>query len=200
MFLHSYRNSILLMLPLLLGSLLVARPAYSIPATLEEGQQLIGKICADFGIEFCAYVPQADEKDAKKPLRLTATERQILTRLVEQQEALERRGRDLDRRETQLQALQEDVQRQIVQLERIQLDIEQSIETKKAQDIEQLEKAVSFYTRMDPTAAALSIANLDQKTAVNILMRMKDKQASAVLESMTAERSSELIDSIARKR
>ena len=200
MFLHSYRNSILLMLPLLLGSLLVARPAYSIPATLEEGQQLIGKICADFGIEFCAYVPQEDEADAKKPLRLTATERQILTRLVEQQEALEKRGRDLDRRETQLQALQEDVQRQIVQLERIQLDIEQSIETKKAQDIEQLEKAVSFYTRMDPTAAALSIANLDQKTAVNILMRMKDKQASAVLESMTAERSSELIDSIARKR
>ena len=200
MFLYSYRISLRLMLPLLLGSILVARPAYSIPTTLEEGQQLIGKICAEFGIEFCAYVPQEDEADAKKPLRLTATERQILTRLVEQQKALERRGRDLDRRETQLQALQEDVQRQIVQLERIQLDIEQSIETKKAQDIEQLEKAVSFYTRMDPTAAALSIANLDQKTAVNILMRMKDKQASAVLESMTAERSSELIDSIARKR
>ena len=200
MFLYSYRISLRLMLPLLLGSILVARPAYSIPTTLEEGQQLIGKICAEFGIEFCAYVPQEDEADAKKPLRLTATERQILTRLVEQQEALERRGRDLDRRETQLQALQEDVQRQIVQLERIQLDIEQSIETKKAQDIEQLEKAVSFYTRMDPTAAALSIAKLDQKTAVNILMRMKDKQASAVLESMTAERSSELIDSIARKR
>ena len=200
MFLYSYRISLRLMLPLLLGSILVARPAYSIPTTLEEGQQLIGKICADFGIEFCAYVPQEDEADAKKPLRLTATERQILTRLVEQQEALERRGRDLDRRETQLQSLQEDVQRQIVQLERIQLDIEQSIETKKAQDIEQLEKAVSFYTRMDPGAAALSIANLDQKTAVNILMRMKDKQASAVLESMTAERSSELIDSIARKR
>jgi flagellar motility protein MotE (MotC chaperone) len=200
MFLHSYRNSILLMLPLLLGSLLVARPAYSIPSTVQEGQQLIGELCAEFGIEFCAYVPQADEKDAKKPLRLTATERQVLTRLVEQQETLERKGRDLDRRETQLQALQEDVQRQIVQLERIQQDIEQSIETKKAQDIEQLEKAVSFYTRMDPGAAALSIANLDQKTAVNILMRMKDKQASAVLESMTAERSSELIDSIARKR
>ena len=200
MFLYSNRISLRLMLPLLLGSILVARPAYSIPTTLEEGQQLIGKICADFGIEFCAYVPQEDEADAKKPLRLTATERQILTRLVEQQETLERRGRDLDRRETQLQALQEDVQRQIVQLERIQLDIEQSIETKKAQDIEQLEKAVSFYTRMDPGAAALSIANLDQKTAVNILMRMKDKQASAVLESMTAERSSELIDSIARKR
>ena len=200
MFHYSHRISLPLVMPLLLGSLLMARPAYSIPTTLKEGQQWIGKLCADFGIEFCAYVSQEDEADAKKPLRLTATERQVLTRLVEQQENLERRGRDLDRRETQLQALQEDVQRQIVQLERIQQDIEQSIETKKAQDIEQLEKAVSFYTRMDPAAAASSIANLDQKTAVNILMRMKDKQASAVLESMTAERSSELIDSIARKR
>lgn len=200
MFHYSQRISLPLVMPLLLGSLLMARPAYSIPTTLEEGQQWIGKLCSDFGIEFCAYVPQENDADAKKPLRLTATERQVLTRLVEQQENLERRGRDLDRRETQLQALQEDVQRQIVQLERIQQDIEQSIETKKAQDIEQLEKAVSFYTRMDPAAAAQSIANLDQKTAVNILMRMKDKQASAVLESMTAERSSELIDAIARKR
>ena len=132
------------MLPLLLGSMLVARPAYSIPTTLEEGQQLIGKICADFGIEFCAYVPQEDEADAKKPLRLTATERQILTRLVEQQEALQRRDRDLDRRETQLQALQEDVQRQIVQLERIQLDIEQSIETKKLKILSSLRKLSPF--------------------------------------------------------
>ncbi len=105
MFLYSHRISLPLVMPLLLGSLLVARPAYSIPTTLEEGQQWIGELCADFGIDFCAYVPQEDEADAKKPLRLTATERQVLTRLVEQQKNLERRGRDLDRRETQLQAL-----------------------------------------------------------------------------------------------
>ena len=65
MFLYSYRISLRLMLPLLLGSILVARPAYSIPTTLKEGQQLIGKICADYGIEFCAYVPQEDKADAK---------------------------------------------------------------------------------------------------------------------------------------
>jgi flagellar motility protein MotE (MotC chaperone) len=200
MFFYLYRRSLSLALPVLLGFLLVARPAYSIPMTVKEGQQWIGEICSDFGIAFCSYIPEEDKADAKRPLRLTATERQVLTRLAEQQQVLEKRGRALDRRETQMQALQEDVQRQIVQLERVQQDIEQSIETKKAQDIEQLEKAVSFYTRMDPGAAALSITNLDQKTAVNILMRMKDKQASAVLESMTAERSSDLIDAIARKR
>jgi flagellar motility protein MotE (MotC chaperone) len=200
MFFYLYRRSLSLALPVLLGFLLVARPAYSIPMTVKEGQQWIGEICSDLGIAFCSYIPEEDKEGAKRPLRLTATERQVLTRLAEQQQVLEKRGRDLDRRETQMQALQEDVQRQIVQLERVQQDIEQSIETKKAQDIEQLEKAVSFYTRMDPGAAALSITNLDQKTAVNILMRMKDKQASAVLESMTAERSSDLIDAIARKR
>lgn len=188
------------MWPLLLGCLLLARPAYSIPTTLEEGQQLIGQLCADLGLEFCAYVPPTAENEARRPLRLTATERQVLTRLVEQQDQLEERSRNLDRRETQMKALQEDVQRQIVQLERLQREIEDAIESKKAQDIEQLEKAVSFYARMDAVAAAQSIANLDQKTAVSILMRMKDKQASAVLASMSAERSAELIDAIARKR
>ena len=86
---YSHRVFLPLMMPLLLCSLLLARPAYSIPTTLEEGQQWIGELCADYGIEFCAFVPQEDEADAKKPLRLTATERQILTRLVEPQENLE---------------------------------------------------------------------------------------------------------------
>lgn len=183
-----------------LSSLLMARPAYSIPTSVEEGKQLVGEVCADLGLDFCAFTPPDPAAEANKPLQLTATERQVLTRLLDQQQELQDRSQNLDRRETQLKALQEDVQRQIVQLERLQTEIEQSIEAKKAQDVEQLEKAVSFYARMDPVAAAQSIANLDQKTAVNILLLMKDKQASAVLSSMTAERSAELIAEIARKR
>ena len=52
---------------------------------------------------------------------------------------------------------------------------------------------------MDAVTAAQSISNLDRKIAVNILKQMKEKQASLVLSSMTAEESASLIKDITRK-
>ena len=95
--------------------LLYARPAYSIPSSLEEIQQTFGGLCYEYGLEFCASPPNSEEVDKRK--QLTETEKQIITRLSRQQSRLQDREMDLDRREQQLKALHEDVQRQISQLE-----------------------------------------------------------------------------------
>ena len=68
------------------------------------------------------------------------------------------------------------------------------------QDDAQLQQAVSFYEKMDPAAAAQSIANLDKKIAVSILMKLKVKQASLVLANMGAAQSADLIAEIAKKK
>ena len=41
---------------------MMARPAYSIPTSIEELKKSIGSICADYGIDFCAV----DEEEVKK--------------------------------------------------------------------------------------------------------------------------------------
>ena len=183
---------------LLFGFVMMARPAYSIPTTIDEIKQTVGSLCADYGLEFCALEPEA-EKKAKKAHKFTESEKKILTRLAEQQERLRLRAIELDRREGQLKTLQEDIQRQITRLEKLQLEIERNIEKKKTQDNKQLEKAVALYSKMDAVTAAQSISKLDRTIAVNILKHMKEKQASLVLSSMTAEESASLIKDITRK-
>jgi len=183
---------------LLFGFVIMARPAYSIPTTIDEIKQSVGSLCADYGLEFCA-VEQDAVKKVKKTHEFTESEKKVLTKLAEKQERLRLREKELDRREGQLKTLQEDIQRQVTQLEKLQQDIERNIDKKKTQDNKHLEKAVALYSKMDAATAASSISKLDRIIAVNILKKMKEKQASLVLSSMRAEESASLIKDITRK-
>jgi len=176
-----------------------ARPAYSIPTSLDDLSESVKALCRDYGLEFCAGPPKDSAGDAPKKREFTETEKQILSRLVEQSEQIKQRETDLSRREAQFKALQEDIQRQISQLEKLQREIERDISKKKSQDQAKLDKAVSFYAKMDAATAAQSIAKLDQSTAVRILIRMKDKQAAEVLGNMGPDKSAELIAEITNK-
>ena len=178
---------------------MLARPAYSIPTSIEELKKSIGSICADYGIDFCA-VEEEEEDKKKKPRKFTETEQKILTRLADQQKLLSTRSLELDRRENKLKSLQEDIQRQVTQLEKLQQEIERDIEKKKNQDDSQLEKAVALYSKMDAATAAQSITKLDRRIAINILKQMKEKQASLVLASMGATESANLIAEMTTKK
>jgi len=184
---------------LLLAFVMIARPAYSIPTTIGEIKQAFGALCADYGLEFCASERDTIKK-TKKPRKFTESEKKILTRLSEQQSRLRLRALELDRREGQLKTLQEDIQRQVSQLEKLQREIEKDIHKKKNQDNAQILKAVALYSKMDPAIAAQSLAKLDRIIAVNILKQMKEKQASLVLSSMSAEESASIFEEITRKK
>ena len=177
---------------------MMARPAYSIPTSIEELKKSIGLICTDYDIDFCSV--EAEVKKEKKPRKFTETEQKILTRLAEQQKLLSTRSLELDRRENKLKSLQEDIQRQVTQLEKLQQEIERDIEKKKNQDDSQLEKAVALYSKMDAATAAQSITKLDRGIAVKILKQMKEKQASLVLASMGAKESANLIAEMTTKK
>lgn len=184
---------------LFFGIIMLARPAYSIPTSIDELKQSFGALCADYGLDFCAV--EADvQKKAKKPRKFTETEKKILTRLAEQQDRLRMRSVELDRREGQLKTLQEDIQRQVSQLEKLQREIEKDIVKKKTQDDAQLIKAVALYSKMDAATAAQSLGKLERKIAVNILKQMKEKQASLILSSMGAAESASMIEEITRKK
>ncbi len=178
---------------------MLSRPAYSIPTTIDELKKSFGEICSDLGIDFCAVDPELIEKK-KKQRKFTEAEKDILTRLSDQKERLRLRSLELDRREEQLKMFQEDIQRQVTQLEKLQKQIEDNIDKKKTQDNEQLTKAVALYSKMDSVVAAQSLAKLDRKIAVDILKQMKEKQASLILTNMGADASASMIEEITRKK
>ena len=106
------------------------RPAYSIPSSLEEFQQMFGNLCYEYGLDFCASPPKSEEEGNKRK-EFTETEKQILTRLSRQQSRMQEREMDMDRREQQLKALQEDVQRQISQLENFSRKLKETLKARK---------------------------------------------------------------------
>ena len=42
------------------------RPAYSIPSSLEEFQQMFGNLCYEYGLDFCASPPKSEEEGNKR--------------------------------------------------------------------------------------------------------------------------------------
>ena len=52
------------------------RPAYSIPSSLEEFQQMFGNLCYEYGLDFCASPPKSEEEGNKRK-EFTETEKQI---------------------------------------------------------------------------------------------------------------------------
>lgn len=173
----------------------LAYAALPLPAFIEN-------FCKNQGIDLCAGEPPAEEQQQKvepKKRTFTESEKEVLTRLLEKEKQLKARQIALDRRERQMKSLEEDLQGQIAQLEKLQQEVEKDIDRKKVQDREQLNKAVEFYNKMEPAKAAASIGQLNTKIAVQILLKIKEKTASAILAEMEAERSARLIEEIARK-
>ena len=187
--------SIILMFIIVLMS---ARPAYSIPTTIDELKRTLGEICSDFGIDFCKEDSKV-QKNKKNQRKFTESEKDILVRLSEQKEKLRLRSLELDRREKQLKMFQDDIQKQVSQLEKLQKQIEENIDNKKSQDNEQLTKAVALYSKMNAEVAAKSLEKLDRKIAVDILKQMKEKQASLILSNMGADISASMIEEITKK-
>ena len=130
---------------------------------------------------------------------LTDTERQILLSLNERKRQLDQRDLLLNQREEQLRALRDNIQRQVKELKRLQEKIEASMEAKKSQDAENLNKVVGLYNGMDPKKSAGKFATLEPKVAVQILLGMNQRKAAAVLEELPPDVAKRITEQIVSK-
>jgi flagellar motility protein MotE (MotC chaperone) len=130
---------------------------------------------------------------------LTDTERQILLNLMERKRQLDERDTLLNQREEQLRALRDNIQQQVAELKKLQSQIEASMDAKKAQDAENLQKVVNLYNGMDPIKAAEKLATLDAKVAVEIVMGMNQRKAAQVLQNLPADKAKQITEAIVAK-
>jgi flagellar motility protein MotE (MotC chaperone) len=138
-------------------------------------------------------------REAPKREALTDTERQILLSLMERKRQLDERDTLLNQREEQLRALRDNIQQQVAELKRLQTEIEASMDAKKAQDAENLQKVVNLYNGMDPTRAAEKLGSLEPRIAVQILMGMNQRKAAQLLQELPADKAKRITESIVSK-
>jgi len=114
---------------------------------------------------------------------------------VSHYEKLKQRKEDLDRRERELSELEEELQKQkveldkrIVQLEEMRNQIAQVLKDRVEMDQEKVTKLVDLYSNMKPKQAADVIATINEDLAVEVLAKMKKKNAAEIMNLLPADK------------
>ncbi|MGE0526196.1 MAG: MotE family protein [Bdellovibrionales bacterium] len=108
---------------------------------------------------------------------------------------LKQRKEELDMREKELTQLEEELQRQkveldrrIQQLEEMRSQIAQTLQTRVEVDQEKVNKLVDLYSNMKPKQAADVIGSINEDLAVEVLAKMKKKNAAEIMNLLPPEK------------
>jgi flagellar motility protein MotE (MotC chaperone) len=156
-----------------------------------------------------AAAPQAPAAQAAaKPAEAVASsipeyseaEIAVLQGLSSRREELERRGGELDQREALLKAAEQRIEAKVKELKQLQGTMEALI--RKYDDEEETRKKslVKIFETMKPAEAARIFEQMDLPILLDIIERMKERNAAPVLAQMHPARAKQVTAEIARRR
>lgn len=107
-------------------------------------------------------------------------------------EALERKQVDLDRREQELNTLENRVTEKLQEMQLLEGRIQAMIKDAQGVQDEKLRHLVDVYSNMKAKQAGQVLETLDERTAVRILAAMRGRQAGEILNNLTPEKAARL--------
>lgn len=117
---------------------------------------------------------------------------------------LDSKKKELDQREVELNKLEEELQKQKVVLENKMKELDQIREKISTQlsnqvqmDEEKVAKLVEFYSSMKPANAAKILSTINEDLAVEVLGKMKKKEAAEILNLLEPDKSQKLSEKYA---
>lgn len=135
----------------------------------------------------------------KDPGSLTQTEIELLQKLAARREAIEKRERELDMRETLAKAAEARLVAKAAELDQVQKKIEDLIALHDQKQSEKLDSLVSIYEKMKPQDAARILEGLDMDILIDVLGRMKVLRSAPILAKMDPERAREVTAKLAER-
>lgn len=138
-----------------------------------------------------AVDPKAAEKateKAKSTTELSESEINHLKKLVQRKEQLDAREAELGRLETELATQKEELEKKLKTMDETRMGISTMLQERTTQDEAKVETLVQVYSTMKPAQAAKVLETLDEDLAVEIVGRMKKKNAAEVLNLMKPEK------------
>ena len=127
-------------------------------------------------------------------------ELQLLQDLRKRRQQLDERERDLDQRADLLRSAQMKLEAKLDQLSSLQKQLEQLEQQRQARDGENWTGLVKMYEDMKPKDAAAIFDALDMHVLLEVLDRMEDRKAAAILADMLPERARIVTQMLAQKR
>lgn len=106
----------------------------------------------------------------------------------------------LSRQKKTLGEIEVQIKARLAALEAKETEVSARIERLEAFEKKTDETLIAFYAGMKPDAAAAQLSELDDDIAAGVLLKLKTKASSAILNEMQAERGAALIRRIGRLR
>lgn len=120
-----------------------------------------------------------------------------LSKLNERKKELDEREEELARAEQELQTQKVELDKRLKDLEDVRRGISSVLEEKVKGDDKKIDTLVQMYSDMKPPAAAKVIETMDEDLAVDILGRMKKKNAADIMSLLKADKAQVLTEKFA---
>lgn len=128
------------------------------------------------------------EKAAAKPAEAVAEEVNHLSKLNDRKKELDAREEELSRQEVEIAKQKEDLERRLKELEDMRSKISEMLADRVKADDTKVETLVQMYSNMKATQAAKVFETMDENLAVEIIGRMKKKNAADIMNLLKPEK------------
>ncbi|MFY8105356.1 MAG: MotE family protein [Elstera sp.] len=142
--------------------------------------------------EVAAATTPATAELPRDPTRFTQGEIDLLQKLSERREALDKRERELEQREAMLRAAEKRFDEKVSELEGLKTQLRSLVDQRSKDEEERLRSLVRIYETMKPKEAAQILEKLDLDVVVGVIGRMKENKLAPILASMTPDRAKTL--------
>ncbi len=159
------------------------KPAAKAPAA-GEGKE--GEKPAEAGAAATDKDKKPEEPVAKKDY--SEDEINHFAKLNERKRELDAREEELNRLEQEIQAQKGELEKRLADLENTRKNISTVLDEKVQADDKKIDNLVQMYSSMKPQQAAKAFEEMDENLAIEILGRMKKKNAAEVMNLVKAEK------------
>jgi flagellar motility protein MotE (MotC chaperone) len=129
---------------------------------------------------------------AKEEEDTSPAEMEVLKQLSNRRDQLDKRARDLDRREELMKVGEQRVDQKIKEMQSLRLQLQAMVDQIGGAQQTQLENLVKIYETMKPTDAAKIFETLDMPVLLGVIQRMKPKSTAPIMAAMQPEKAKEV--------
>lgn len=126
-------------------------------------------------------------------------ERAVLERLQDRRQQLDARVRDMEMRESLLQAAEKRLEARLAELKAVEARINAVVQQRDEDELKRFKGIVTMYENMKPKEAARIFERLDLKILVDVSTQMKPATMSAILAQMSPEAAERLTVELASR-
>ncbi|MBL8697283.1 MAG: hypothetical protein JNK67_02855 [Alphaproteobacteria bacterium] len=131
---------------------------------------------------------------------MTPAEMGVLQELAQRRAAIDKRARELGEREAMLQAAEKQIEKKVEELKQLKAAVEATLKQQGEEEDGRKKGLVKIFEGMKPAEAARIFEQMDLPQLVEIIERMKDRNASAIMAQLHPVRAKQVAGELAKRR